>query len=211
MKKMPSKAYERLTNEKKKKIIEAAIEEFSVHTLEKASINGIAKRADISRTTLYYYFTDIEDIFNEVINNVMINFKESMNYSVDHKIDIFDGYYDFFKYVLSFKNTKYEGFVRTMFLDMSVKLQSIITEPYINFFISNKGYVKNLEKLDYENRAELMDILYAIFSVLTASINYYYKNNIDFETIDHKIKRVLKLLKYGVIKEEYRKEEIENE
>lgn len=208
---MPSKAYERLPLEKKKRILEAAFKEFEEHSIEHASVGAIAKRAGISRTTLYYYFSDIDDIFQVILDAMMDNFRESMNYSENNKIDIFEGYYHFFQYVASFKGTEREGFVKTIFSDMSLKLQKIITEPYIQFFVSNKEYVKNLEKLDYENRNELLDILFALFSLVTASINYYYLNDVDFNIIDHKFKRGLKLLRYGVIKEEYRKEELKNE
>lgn len=208
---MPSKSYERLPLEKKKRILDAAFAEFSAKTLEHASVGSIAKNAGISRTTLYYYFTDINDIFMLVIDTIMNNFKASMNYGENNQIDIFEGYYYFFKYVASFKGTEREGFVKTIFSDMNLRLQKIITEPYIQFFVTNKNYVKNLEKLDYENREELLDILFALFSLVTASINYYYKNDIQFEIIDHKFKRGLRLLRYGVIKEEYRKEELKNE
>lgn len=208
---MPSKAYERLPHEKKRRILNAAFKEFSVKTIEHASVGSIAKNAGISRTTLYYYFTDINDIFMLVIDTIMNSFKESMNYGENNQIDIFEGYYHFFKYVASFKGTEREDFVKTIFSDMSLKLQKIITEPYIQFFVTNKSYVKNLEKLDYESREELLDILFALFSLVTASINYYYNNDIQFDIIDHKFKRGLRLLRYGVIKEEYRKEELKNE
>lgn len=208
---MPSKSYERLSPEKKKKILDAAFKEFSVKSVEHASVGAIAKNAGISRTTLYYYFSDINDIFMLVIDTIMENFRQSMNYGETNPIDIFEGYYQFFQYVTSFKGTEYEDFVKTIFSDMNIKLQNIITEPYINYFISNKNYVKDLDKLDYENREELLDILFALFSLITASINYYYKNDIEFEIIDHKFKRGLRLLRYGVIKEKYRKEELKNE
>ena len=80
--------------------------------------------------------------------------------------------------------------------------------PYIQYYLSIKEHIKNLEKLDYESREELLDILFALFSLVTASINYYFKNDIEFDIIDYKFKRGLRLLKYGVIKEEYRKEEL---
>ena len=78
----------------------------------------------------------------------------------------------------------------------------------IKYFLENRKYLKNLEKLDYEIREELLDILFALFALVTASINYYFKNDIEFDIIDYKFKRGLRLLKYGVIKEEYRKEEL---
>lgn len=204
---MPSNAYKRLTTEKKKRIIEGAIKEFSIHTVEHASLNAVANNAGMSRTTLYYYFSDIDDIFMTVMDEVMENFKRTSNLE-EEPIDIFEIYYLFFKYVTAYKNTELEGFVKTIFSDMSLKLQKIITEPYIQYYLENKKYLKNLEKLDYESREELLDILFALFALVTASINYYFKNDIEFENIDYKFKRGLRLLKYGVIKEEYRKEEL---
>lgn len=205
---MPSNAYKRLTTEKKKRIIEGAIKEFSIHSIEHASLNAVANNAGMSRTTLYYYFADIDDIFMTVMDEVMENFKKSINLAEREQIDIFEIYYLFFRYVTSYKNTELEAFVKTIFSDMSLKLQKIITEPYIQYFLENKKYLKNLEKLDYENREELLDILFALFALVTASINYYFKNDIEFDNIDYKFKRGLRLLKHGVIKEEYRKEEL---
>lgn len=205
---MPSNAYKRLTTEKKKRIIEGAIKEFSIHSLEHASLNAVANNAGMSRTTLYYYFADIDDIFMTVMDEVMENFKKSINLAEREQIDIFEIYYLFFRYVTSYKNTELEAFVKTIFSDMSLKLQKIITEPYIQYFLENKKYLKNLEKLDFENREELLDILFALFALVTASINYYFKNDIEFDNIDYKFKRGLRLLKHGVIKEEYRKEEL---
>ena len=205
---MPLNAYNRLSEEKKKRILEGAIKEFSIHSLDHASVNAIAKNAEVSRTALYYYFTDIDDIFVTIINEIMNDFKKNYGINSDKQVDIFELYYLFFKYVTSFKNTEWEAFVKTMFSDMNLKLQKIITEPYIQYYLSNKNYIKNLDKLDYESREELLDILFALFALVTASVNYYFKNNIDFEIIDYKFKRGLRLLRYGVIKEEYRKEEL---
>ena len=142
---MPSNAYKRLTTEKKKRIIEGAIKEFSIHSLEHASLNAVANNAGMSRTTLYYYFADIDDIFMTVMDEVMENFKKSINLAEREQIDIFEIYYLFFRYVTSYKNTELEAFVKTIFSDMSLKLQKIITEPYIQYFLENKKYLKNLE------------------------------------------------------------------
>lgn len=204
---MPSNAYKRLSPEKKKRIIEGAVKEFSIRSLEHASLNAVANNAGVSRTTLYYYFADIDDIFMTVMGELMENFKRKINLEKREQIDIFEIYQLFFKYVTSYKNTELEGFFKTVFSDMSLKLQKIIIEPYVQFFLENKRYLKNLEKLDFESREELLDILFSLFAMVTASINYYFKNNIEFDIIEHKFERGLRLLKYGVLKEEYRKEE----
>ena len=124
---MPLKAYSRLSEEKKKRIIEGAIKEFSVHSLEHASMNAIAQNAGVSRTTLYYYFVDINDIFMTIMNEVMNHFQENFGLNTDKQVDIFEIYYLFFRYVTGFKNTDWEAFVKTMFSDMSLKLQKMIT------------------------------------------------------------------------------------
>ena len=87
---MPTKAFERLQEEKKQKIINAALIEFSENTVDSASVNSIAKRAGVSRTTLYYYFSDINDIFSVVIDGIMMKFKEHIFVDGDDQIDVFD-------------------------------------------------------------------------------------------------------------------------
>ena len=73
----------------------------------------------------------------------MNDFKKNYGINSDKQVDIFELYYLFFKYVTSFKNTEWEAFVKTMFSEMNLKLQKIITEPYIQYYLSNKNYIKH--------------------------------------------------------------------
>ena len=66
---VPSTRFENLAEEKKEKIIEAAIEEFIERGYERASINSIIKMADISRGSFYTYFEDKDDILSYIINS----------------------------------------------------------------------------------------------------------------------------------------------
>lgn len=56
-------AFERAEEERKNKILEAGIEEFSSKGYEKANINIIAKKAGISIGLMYKYFATKEDLF----------------------------------------------------------------------------------------------------------------------------------------------------
>lgn len=56
-------AFERASDIRKEKILEAGIEEFSTKGYENANINIIAKKAEISIGLMYKYFSTKEDLF----------------------------------------------------------------------------------------------------------------------------------------------------
>ena len=208
---MPTKAFERLQPEKKRKIIDAALIEFSENTVDDAGVNSIAKRAGISRTTLYYYFSDINDIFSVVIDEIMMKFKENMFVNGDDQIDIFEGFYNYFVYVASYKGSEYENFICRILREMSVHIRNIITEPYIRYYTKNTSQVKNLNKIKYSSPRELYDILFMIFSVVNSALLYYFVLDVPYEKVESRVKNGLKVVKFGAIKEEYRNEELGNE
>lgn len=51
-------------NEKIINIINSAFEEFGIYDLEKASLNNIIKRANLSKGVFYYYFKDKKELFD---------------------------------------------------------------------------------------------------------------------------------------------------
>ena len=99
---MPSERFEKLANTKKEKIIDAAIDEFTVSGYEGASINMIIKNANISRGSFYTYFNDKEDIFRYVMHFFMGNavefivntLKEAKGDIIEMSIKLYDTYED---------------------------------------------------------------------------------------------------------------------
>lgn len=59
---MPTSTFMNLPDSKRQKIISAAIQEFSMYSFDKVSINRIIKEAGISRGSFYMYFQDIYDL-----------------------------------------------------------------------------------------------------------------------------------------------------
>ncbi len=55
------------SNQKKEKIIQAAINIFSEKGLEKGTISSIAKKADVGKGTVYQYFNSKEEMFGQII------------------------------------------------------------------------------------------------------------------------------------------------
>lgn len=68
---MPTQTFFNLQQEKKDKIIEAAINEFTRHPFKTASIATIVREADIPRGSFYQYFQDKKDIYLYIINLIV--------------------------------------------------------------------------------------------------------------------------------------------
>lgn len=60
---MPKATFNNLSDDKKRRIFDAAVKEFSTQRFSQASINQIVKEAGIPRGSFYQYFNDKEDLF----------------------------------------------------------------------------------------------------------------------------------------------------
>lgn len=99
------------------KIIEAAQKRFAHYGLEKATMSEIAEDLGISKAALYYYFTDKESIFKEVVLKEQADFCKQMNSLIasDKSIDIVLKNYiekriEYLKTLLNLGKLRYEAF-----------------------------------------------------------------------------------------------------
>ncbi|APM39840.1 TetR/AcrR family transcriptional regulator [Clostridium kluyveri] len=60
---MPTSTFHNLNDDKKQRIFDAAVKEFSIRRFTDASINQIIKNAGIPKGSFYQYFNDKEDIY----------------------------------------------------------------------------------------------------------------------------------------------------
>ncbi len=60
---MPRPRFQKLSEEKRERIMEAAAKEFSAYGFEQASLNRILDEAGVSKGAAYYYFDDKADVF----------------------------------------------------------------------------------------------------------------------------------------------------
>ncbi len=64
--------WRRAPEERPKQIIEAALEVFGEVGLARARLDDIARRAGVSKGTIYVYFPDKEELFKEVVRHTVI-------------------------------------------------------------------------------------------------------------------------------------------
>ncbi len=67
---MPSERFYRLPEEKRKAILQAAVQEFVRVPFDKVSINQIIKNAEISRGSFYTYFEDKTDVLRYIFQDI---------------------------------------------------------------------------------------------------------------------------------------------
>lgn len=60
---MPKRTFNRLDDDKKERVMRAAIEEFQAHGFEKAKIEVIAQNAGVAKGSIYQYFDDKKELF----------------------------------------------------------------------------------------------------------------------------------------------------
>ncbi|MEZ4335845.1 MAG: TetR/AcrR family transcriptional regulator [Sandaracinaceae bacterium] len=76
---MPLPRFEKLPEEKRRAILDAAAVEFAEHGYEGASFNRIIAAAGISKGAMYYYFADKGDAYGAVLDDVMDGIERMMD------------------------------------------------------------------------------------------------------------------------------------
>lgn len=67
------------SKETRTKILKAAKELFSENGVENTSVRDIAKKSDCSHTTIYLYFTDKDELFNEIAYEPLQKLYDELN------------------------------------------------------------------------------------------------------------------------------------
>jgi AcrR family transcriptional regulator len=200
---MPKDTFFHLSEEKRKKIMKAAKEEFTQNELHKSRVSNIIKKADIPRGSFYQYFEDLTDLYYYVINDSFDSLE-----NMGHKYSQFTN--DVFEYALLSFMYDYEGFVqdkRHQFMRNVVK--SISNDKrYVENFVNRRiDYIEDvLDNMDLSNvrltsREDLIKMYQLIQDVKRSVIQ---KAIIDNKTKDQayeEFKWHLDILKHGLIKE----------
>lgn len=75
---MPHKTYTRIDPAMRKRLTAAAIREFAANGLVGASLNDILARAEVGKSSFYYYFADKEDLFASVVEGMYGSVEEQL-------------------------------------------------------------------------------------------------------------------------------------
>ncbi|WP_148132748.1 TetR/AcrR family transcriptional regulator [Candidatus Formimonas warabiya] len=193
---MPKDTFYNLSDEKKKRIFDAAMQEFSNRRFSDASLNQIVKAAKIPWGSFYQYFNDKEDIYLYMLEEIAKEKQEILRCAedLDQDADVFETMIHKAKAALELSKVKpeYSRIGMQMELDNSefiMKIRRISAEKYIRMIERDKkrGLIKP------ETDSEL--VLNMIF---TFGLNEYYRNGLDEERYLKMLNDVIKIIKEGI-------------
>lgn len=84
---LPKNTFFNLHSDKRERIIEAALDEFSKHSYTKSSINRIVDKSNIAKGSFYQYFDNKKDLFKYILN---IGVEKKLNYMKDFQNNLDD-------------------------------------------------------------------------------------------------------------------------
>lgn len=213
---MPTKSFYQLSGEKRRKLLDAAVEEFSTTPYEKVSVFKIARSAGISRSGFYYYFQNKSDlyayIYFELIQNDFINYMNSL----EEKCDIFRVFESRFEYYLSIKGTPNEALIKQMIQNLkSYDLFKVLNEKPVSLFSGIEKCEQQNERfntlfsffesldtsaLTVESREDILALVMLINTITLKYVSSYFDGKITIEEATQGYKRYEGYIKNGFVK-----------
>ncbi|MDD3712506.1 MAG: TetR/AcrR family transcriptional regulator [Candidatus Izemoplasmatales bacterium] len=205
---MPSKTFINLEAEKRKRIVDAVVEEFSSKPYEQVMISDIIKKAKIPRGSFYQYFTDKEDLYFYIIEVIK---QEKMSF-LQNTLDNLEGlkfldlvrklYEDGIKFAL-----KYPSYVKIM--DFLMKNKNPL---YDRMLAENLAYAETIyanlidkDKAKGYIRDDIDSLTFA--KIVVQFTTYIAIEELDTDNEEESFKRmlernnqILKIIEYGVLK-----------
>ncbi|CCJ34000.1 TetR/AcrR family transcriptional regulator [Caloramator australicus] len=206
------KAFEKLSEEKRSKIIKAALEEFANNGYEKASTNRIVEKAEISKGLLFHYFKNKKRLYLYLIDYVIPVIFDEFFKTADMNIG------DFFERLKNWQVAKLNIFEKLSleskfliraFSDIPEEVKEEVLKRYQNY--AQEGFKLLFSNIDYSKFRDGIDKNKAVETIVWTLENYgnkYMKENmdnegnivIDTERILKDIDEYLEILKYGCIR-----------
>jgi AcrR family transcriptional regulator len=140
---VPKDTFYNLSEAKKRRIFDAAVQEFSTRRFSEASINQIVKAAGIPRGSFYQYFSDKEDIFRYMFEEIVREKREIILRAdvLDPDADVFDICIQTTKASLEWGRSKPEYSQISML--MEIDTSEFITKLRADSF---EGLIKRIER-----------------------------------------------------------------
>lgn len=205
---LPSETFLHLREDKKKKLLDSSMEEFSKHLLEDVSINQIIKNAGISRGSFYTYFTDKEDLYIYLINLYKDEFYAAIFKHLEKsKGDFIEAWKNVFADILEYcVHAEHASFFKNIFLNLRFssekKLQ--IKPPKEEREKWKKEVLTRIDKNLYRIQSEedLLDAFSFVMMMTNMSIVYTFMNQEKEMDEKKKYENRLDWFQYGIYKEE---------
>lgn len=105
---MPKNTFFNLSEEKRARIVESSIEEFSSNPYEVASINQIVKHSEIAKGSFYQYFENKEDLYKHLVEICEVEKESYIDIAIKRTkyVDFFERLKEVYKSIMRFSDEK---------------------------------------------------------------------------------------------------------
>ena len=206
---MPSQTFFNLTEEKRQKLIEASINEFSKSSFYDASINNIINEAKISRGSFYMYFQDKEDLYKYLLENHKNTFIEIFIDTLkENDGDLKESAGKILEKLMEYTNNKnHIEFFKKYFSNLSVKTEKLVFPRHNKECLKTRldPIIKYIDtsKLNIIEDDDIYEIFDMVLHLIVPSIVHINKDELKKELILERFNKKLDILCRGI----YRKED----
>lgn len=195
---MPTKKFFDLSEDKKKAFIDAAIIEFERQSFDEASIFNIAHNAGVSRTGVYYYFTNKQDIYEYLLSILRDDFYEKIKNL--EKLDVFELFMKYFEYMAGYKGKREEKLIRQSYKNIKLLDVNTLDISLQRLDVEKAGEMINLSNLKYVSHEVIKTISLVGFGSISKALSEYFAGKVTYEDAKNHCEKILECLKNGFAK-----------
>ncbi len=208
--------FENLNEDKKKLIIESALDEFSKNGYHKASTDKIANNSNIAKGSLFHYFGSKKKLYLYLVSYCM-DFMGKMVKEEANSIESKD-FFERIKQISIYKQNlfiKYPNEINIVLeamkdntAELKVELQNLINQySSENMFFLNEYIIKYMDKENLKDNVKVQDAIFMTMTVFEGLSKKYQQINENNETKDiiskdafEEFDRYIEILKSGLYK-----------
>jgi len=187
------------------KLVEAAIDEFSAHTYYEASLNRILKRAGVSKGEFYYHFRSKEELYLYILNLIVEKKKENLSKVLKKKPN---GFFELLEMGIKANIEmfrKYPKLSRMSFQLLKVRDKPIYRKVLTQFEDVSIEFLEKYVRQGVEEgeiRDDIpLEFLIKFLNMVFFHLNELYEDEIDIDRMEEYLSYLIKILKYGLIKQ----------
>ncbi len=208
--------FENLSEEKKKLIIESALEEFAYNGYHKASTDKIANNSNIAKGSLFHYFGSKKKLYLYIVTYCM-DFMGTMVREEANNIESKD-FFERVKLISIYKQNlflKYPNEINIVIeamkdntIELKEELKDLINKYTTeNIFFLNEYIIKYMDKKNLKENVEVQDAIFMTMTVFEGLRKKYQQINEKSETKNiitkkafEEFDRYIEILKSGLYK-----------
>lgn len=188
---------------KEKQIINAARELFKNYGFKKVSMDEIARKAGVTKKTVYKYFASKQDLLKFFINEELINMKKIIEDTEKKNSDFFECVHECIFRLLQYKHKR--KFLKVILEEAEVLKDEKITKEISVIDEQIQKYIK--EKLEYAVKEKYIDVEnidIAAFLIYRMYIALMFDWSETYKKLDDKViaDSILKFVLNGISRKE---------